>query len=233
MECDLSDVPIRYLDVSCSPLDVELNEPSYPFPAFAAVSFRTSSESCAAAWRRLDQETEDTPRRIAWSNPAWQETVTALGPIASIVLRGLLDWVTHPDSADTFMLDIDLGRKLLLAKTLMPPGTPTTYVLWVVTSVRMGQTGPIPPSLFAGGQSEASPEPACSSNKRRRSPSSEYESASTLPTDCKYLLDHADWSKTSLGPRSTWSPVIEMMINLIMSSKTQDALWLGKDLNLI
>lgn len=51
--------------------------------------------------------------------------------------------------------------------------------------------------------------------------------------DCQLLLNDTDWSKTSLGPRQNWSSVIEMMIAVIMRSPTQDALWLGKDFNMI
>lgn len=62
-------------------------------------------------------------------------------------------------------------------------------------------------------------------------------STATLPTsldsECRRLLDELDWSTTSLGPRSTWSPVVEMMIDVVLRSPTQDALWLGSDFNMI
>ncbi|KAL7425265.1 hypothetical protein Q5752_000953 [Cryptotrichosporon argae] len=48
-------------------------------------------------------------------------------------------------------------------------------------------------------------------------------------TDCRVLLDQTDWSKTSLGPRESWSPQLECMINLVIDSNTQDSLWLGTD----
>lgn len=57
--------------------------------------------------------------------------------------------------------------------------------------------------------------------------------SSPAETDCKTLLETTDWSKTSLGLRSTWSPVLETMIAIVMASPTQDSLWLGADFNMI
>ncbi|WWC91472.1 uncharacterized protein L201_006418 [Kwoniella dendrophila CBS 6074] len=50
---------------------------------------------------------------------------------------------------------------------------------------------------------------------------------------CQALLDSTDWSKTTIGARKEWSPVIEMMMEVILRSPTQDALWLGDDFQMI
>jgi hypothetical protein len=145
------------------------------------------------------------------------------------------------------MLDVDPSVKLVLAKTLMPLPTPsTTHALCVVTSVPVGQKAfrdgsPYSASLFDNTR-EMSPDstsaPATHPPKKRRHPIPSDREASLNPltkpsTDCRVLLDRTDWSETSLGPRPTWSPVIEMMINIVMSSRTQDALCLGQDFNMI
>jgi hypothetical protein len=174
------------------------------------------------------------------------------GQGATAAVDELLEWVEQPDSteADSFLLDADPSTKLLFAKTSMtPPTTSTALAYRVVTSVRVGRSAyrqDNPPSTTSIDRSPAYDSPSASpsdspSRKRRRSlvlqpdrPSSA-DPASLIPsqTDCQYLLDHTDWSKTSLGPRSTWSPVIEAMINTVMYSKTQDALWLGPEFNMI
>jgi len=51
--------------------------------------------------------------------------------------------------------------------------------------------------------------------------------------DCRRLLETTDWAATSLGPKEGWSPVVHTMIDVLMRSPTQDALWLGPDFNMI
>jgi hypothetical protein len=145
-------------------------------------------------------------------------------------------------------LDVDPSTKLLFAKTSITPPTPYTARAYrVVTSVRVGRSALHPDSPRSTTSIDRSPGHRCTtvplpdspSKKRRRSFQPDRQTAidpgSPTPsqTDCKYLLDPTDWSKTSLGPRWTWSPVIETMINTVIYSKTQDALWLGLEFNMI
>jgi hypothetical protein len=51
--------------------------------------------------------------------------------------------------------------------------------------------------------------------------------------DCIQLLQQTDWSKTCLGPRQDWSPSINVVIDVVMASETQDAFWLGEDFVMI
>jgi hypothetical protein len=168
-----------------------------------------------------------------WSNAKWNETMGGVrsdGQEATTGVEELLE--------------------LLFAKTSMtPPTTSTAMTYRVVTSVRVGRSAPqqdgSPSTTSIDRSSVYTPPPASPSDspskKRRRSlvlqPDrpipADSDSSKPSQTDCQYLLDHTDWSKTSLGPRSTWSPVIETMINTVMYSKTQDALWLGPEFNMI
>lgn len=190
-----------------------------------------------------------------WGNAKWREAIGGLcldGQGATTGVEELLEWVEQPDSteADSFLLDADPSTKLLFAKTSMtPPTTSTAPAYRVVTSVRVGrshlQQDGQPSTTSIDTSSVHTPPPASPSDspskKRRRSlvlqpdrPSSaDPDSPKPPQSGCQYLLDHKDWSKTSLGPRSTWSPVIETMINTVMYSKTQDALWLGPEFNMI
>jgi hypothetical protein len=50
---------------------------------------------------------------------------------------------------------------------------------------------------------------------------------------CWELVHAIDWSQTSLGPRSEWASYVDPLLSVVFQSKTQDCLWLGKDLHLI
>ena len=50
---------------------------------------------------------------------------------------------------------------------------------------------------------------------------------------CWELVHSMDWSKTALGPRSEWASYVDPLLSVVFQSKTQDCLWLGKDLHLI
>lgn len=50
---------------------------------------------------------------------------------------------------------------------------------------------------------------------------------------CHVLIDEIDWSTTAAGPRELWPAEINTMIKLAFSSMTQDAVWVGKDLQMI
>jgi hypothetical protein len=55
----------------------------------------------------------------------------------------------------------------------------------------------------------------------------------TASAECRLALDAVDWSKTKLGPRSTWSDVVDPVLSIVWQSPTDDSVWLGEDLHLI
>ena len=51
--------------------------------------------------------------------------------------------------------------------------------------------------------------------------------------EVRQLLDEIDWSATSLGPRGSWSVVVQLMVNLCLDSEFPLQLALGPDLVLV
>ncbi|WWD18860.1 hypothetical protein CI109_103315 [Kwoniella shandongensis] len=211
---------------------------SYPFPAAV---FGVGEQ-----WLNDAQE-ERSKRRydIVWSNEKWMGEETLNDVVGLNTFREWIGQEELEDSGDVFSLE-SLGSPLHLIRTtfpLNPPSNPSQD-LRIVTSVQLkphvhfateagilehnhNHTLPTPHSL--------SSVPAPSQALRKSSIPDLTLSPLPLPTnmDCKYLLEHTDWSATAMGPRLGWSPVIEMMINVIMASPTQDSLWLGTDFQMI
>lgn len=52
----------------------------------------------------------------------------------------------------------------------------------------------------------------------------------THAEECWALVHSIDWSKTSLGPRSTWATLIDPLLSIVFESRSQDCLWLGDEL---
>jgi hypothetical protein len=127
-------------------------------------------------------------------------------------LKELESWL---ESAD----DLPYVMKLPLHSTLYFAKTPLNASLWIVTSILIRNR---------------SAQTQLSHADKRRPPRHGPDAPLFPPvTDCQQLLELTDWSQTCLGPRRTWSPVINVMIDVIMASKTQDALWLGVDFVMI
>lgn len=76
-------------------------------------------------------------------------------------------------------------------------------------------------------------------SKRRIRPSpSEHQAATqelmhAAAEECWRRVEDIDWESTSLGPRSSWSEVVDPILSIVFQSKTQDTVWLGDDLRLI
>jgi hypothetical protein len=51
--------------------------------------------------------------------------------------------------------------------------------------------------------------------------------------DCKRLMEETNWDVTKIGPRSAWPGSIETLVQVVLSSPTQDALWLGEDFQMV
>lgn len=51
--------------------------------------------------------------------------------------------------------------------------------------------------------------------------------------DCWAMVNSVDWSKTKLGPRSSWPEAIDSLLSVVFATQSIDALWLGEDLHLI
>jgi hypothetical protein len=193
---------------------------------------------------------------VVWANRAW-EAIVRERSLRAIVneqdLEALHDWVadTQPGQASTWTLS--LTRPMVsfrVAKTTMSLPSPSSSrppTFHIITSLEPIET-PIPSHHASRSSSStrrcSTPLMArCPPMLRHRSSSeksvlqlqvSVAPQSSTLPvTDCRQLLETTDWAKTSLGARSTWSPVVETMIRVIMSSPTQDSLWLGPDFIMI
>jgi hypothetical protein len=50
---------------------------------------------------------------------------------------------------------------------------------------------------------------------------------------CWQKLESVDWSKTKLGPRSSWHDVYDGLLSIVFQSPSQDSVWLGEDLQLL
>lgn len=74
-------------------------------------------------------------------------------------------------------------------------------------------------------------------SQRRRSPEDNGEAYTMQMAEaaqtCWRLMAQVDWSKTILGPRSEWKGEIDTLLSLVFQSPSQDALWLGEDLQII
>lgn len=85
------------------------------------------------------------------------------------------------------------------------------------------------PSVNSAGRSIGS------SRRRRPQPSaglSEVQLAKAAE-QCWEAVHSVDWASTELGPRSQWASYIDPLLSIVFQSKTQDCLWLGKDLHII
>lgn len=176
-------------------------------------------------------------------------------------IDGLARWVTRGESndGDTFELGLNLPSTriiLPLANSVVSSSSSAhSGPFFIITALSSGSPRPLettplispsttPPPLTdtrsepswrnPGGATRQGAPPAFAGNSVDDALTST-PSRPLLPKhlDCRYLLDTTDWSKTALGPRSKWSPVIETMISIVYASPTQDSLWLGPDFNMI
>jgi hypothetical protein len=52
-------------------------------------------------------------------------------------------------------------------------------------------------------------------------------------TTCWQTLESVDWSKTKLGPRASWPDSYDTILAIVFQSPSQDAVWLGEDLQIM
>ncbi|KAK8845645.1 hypothetical protein IAR55_006361 [Kwoniella newhampshirensis] len=216
-----SETPITYLQ-------------TYPFPACIVQSHLDAS---AAGPSR---------QQVAWKNERWVNWMGKHSLDGLIEGEALLDferWISTGEADSVFPMETDIDT-LFLMKTIIP--RKGSYSLHVITS--LPSKAKRAPTLFFGDTPSGRTPSAVPSTERpanlipshldlsaenvNDAVSSSLMASSVLASrtlDCKSLLDRTDWTKTSLGPRVNWSPVIETMIEVILRSPTQDALWLGED----
>ena len=178
-------------------------------------------------------------------------------------MQELLQWVqatsVYEDveglEDDIYKLSLALAPPLTLslAKSAVSSSSSTSSdSLYVVTALSSGsrlplaaaqrgrEPAPMRISTPSSYLSRATPSPAPSYISPMASPASAVTPPATsiaqfIPPhlDCRHLLNTTDWGKTPLGPRASWSPVLETMISIVFASPTQDALWLGPEFNMI
>lgn len=152
---------------------------------------------------------------------------------------------------DTFQLEMQLGPPHsvilpLACSAISSSSSASVDTLFIVTALSSGRAVEVPERPAPTPVQSTSLSPSLSRSVSRYSSISSIPSpgpGSALPSpplatvprslDCRFLLDTMDWSQTSLGPRKSWSPVVETMIAVVFASPTQDSLWLGSDFNMI
>ncbi|WVF67026.1 hypothetical protein IAT40_001769 [Kwoniella sp. CBS 6097] len=181
--------------------------------------------------------------RIGWRNDMWIQALGREAELETIVKAGSVDafeeWLITEADHSTFRAEIG-GEPYNLVKTLV------NRILVVTSSpVHSRHESPLsrsrPKSLDIPNSSlsPVTPTPAPATVPSDSPPLPEptflppNSGASAPIADCKNLLGSVDWASTKLGPRSQWSPVVEMMLEVIMRSPTQDALWLGEDFQML
>ena len=50
---------------------------------------------------------------------------------------------------------------------------------------------------------------------------------------CWEAVNKTDWAKTKLGPRSEWKDDFDALLSIVFQSPSQDAVWLGEDLQVL
>jgi hypothetical protein len=172
---------------------------SYPYPALLVDTTRTIS------WHVRD---------ITWGNLSWNALSTGRtlgGILKSEVFDSFWSWV---DAGTETVYELQIDRPLVVLRLIRVPWRSN---LSIITSLTPGL--------------EFTPQlPSYSISTPSHTPAVQVRSL-TEPSviDCATLLANTDWAATSLGPRKTWSPVLDTMISIVMRSPTQDALWLGSE----
>jgi hypothetical protein len=198
----------------------------------------------------------DSPLHITWGNARWNDLVGRAGLEECVDLTSLKrfhEWLEADQVEDgnvTLSLELKQGATLTLIRTCVPAIPPRKRSFTIVTTTHLsypntdrdtpeqlsnGSAGHEPPQSVSTGRRvslDDIPELEITSNStkdRGCDGVDEGKPPGTIITDCQLLLEQVDWSKTSLGPRHTWPPSIELMIKTVMASKTQDALWVGEE----
>lgn len=220
---------------------------SYPFPAAVfSLAHRPDQRSTPVGYDTDDNirndtysaltstltEEHDIGHHIEWSNEKWRRLLSESELRENIAAEAFQTWVAS-DGEEVFTLELSQASITVhLVKA-------TVSNVCVVTSVCLEAT-----ACAKTSSPTSTPLPTPSTLSRRSSTVSEIypdmpplTPPLTLPgfvtTDCYLLLEHTDWARTALGPRSKWSPVVETMIAVMMASATQDSLWLGRDFQMI
>ena len=195
---------------------------AYPFAAFIVVHSKRTLDSRRS---KLD---------LVWTNDKISRT-----DVERAVSRSsgydLFAWLEDPDQGQTYTWSSETGP-LSLVKVPFPPRPDTeSHHFHIITA------------LSDHGVSEARDERSFRPRFNRQSssfPSQEGDqwhlinvappiSPAGPVTDCAILLETADWSKTSLGPRETWGTALATMVEIIMASPTPESLWVGGNFNMI
>jgi hypothetical protein len=75
-------------------------------------------------------------------------------------------------------------------------------------------------------------------NHRNRQTTANYNEAynsqmTEAASACWRMVEQVDWSNTKMGPRSSWKADFDGYLSLVFQSPSQDAVWMGEDLNLV
>ncbi|KAL7419627.1 hypothetical protein Q5752_005540 [Cryptotrichosporon argae] len=250
MDVDLSSLPLAFLE-------------SYPFPAFVLVTSSSSRRPPlisrdtdltvrdAVSPLSGPPAAAPSPVSVLWCNARFR-AVTEGRPLAECAapahVQHLLAWA-ESDDEEAFAFEMRRGA-LLLAKTSQPVPHSHAKAYCIITSVRASDAPATPSgrssmstdiSYFSSvsasvgaSASAADPSPFSAPRPHRTRQGSRTTKPVDAASDPEQLLELYDWlANTSLGPREQWPDAIHGIIMIMMRSTSQDALWLGPDLNLI
>ncbi|WWC64291.1 uncharacterized protein I303_106901 [Kwoniella dejecticola CBS 10117] len=204
---------------------------TYPFPAFIL--------------SHQQDQSGPSRRRISWSNRRWVEWSDgrSLGDLISDrAAKSFEEWTNTPFQDTLFPLKhgsntLNLIRTEIIREGSLPAIVITSVPLdYRVKTIPVANTDSLPTVLNEIHSNplvspELLEEPTHFSLTTQRPSDNNTSALSSLA--CKSLLESTDWSKTKLGPREKWSRVIETMLEVILRSPTQDALWLGEDFQML
>ncbi|WVR03015.1 hypothetical protein IAU60_000004 [Kwoniella sp. DSM 27419] len=232
---NLSEAPLAYLEVS-EHERAQADPQTYPYPAFVLLIPSRDDRNASGPSRRT----------IAWRNDKWLKWSVGSdidNLFDSEPLHAIEEWI---DSREETVFPIKSAEETLhLVKSIIPSRQASSpHELCVVTSVPA-----YPIKSYVASRRETLVPPTRSSspgtpmplnNGGRDSPDAFALDSPPAPItpvtprlDCKTLMQTTDWSQTKLGPREKWSSVIHHMLEVVLRSPTQDALWLGEDFQMV
>ncbi|WVQ94591.1 hypothetical protein IAU59_001671 [Kwoniella sp. CBS 9459] len=239
----LGEVPTSYLE-------------TYPYPAFVirvpVVQNASQPGNASSGPSRL---------RIGWSNDKWVQALGREAELETVLgdgsMEAFAEWLLSDNDHGLFRVEINNEPYNLVKTVYTRRGSVKSGRLHVITSTPISsrhessysRSRPTALTIPTLPPSPTTPTPRGAENTSRESPPemivpgesplpeptfSPLDSRTPTPVvDCKTLLERVDWAATKLGPRSQWSPTIETMLEVIMRSPTQDALWLGDDFQML
>ncbi|OCF32334.1 hypothetical protein I316_06002 [Kwoniella heveanensis BCC8398] len=200
--------------------------------------------------------------RLGWRNEQWVQALGRDAELDSIFddeasQDAFKDWLSSDEDNGVFRVEFARQPYNLVKAFITRRGNgaePPDDRIHIITSSPLASRYESPSSrsrpkslvVPTHPPSPSTPTPTPRSETTRESPTSDMiippePSISPLEPgtpaspliDCKTLLERTDWTSTKMGPREQWSPVIETMLEVIMRSPTQDALWLGEDFQML